>query len=183
MEPPETRYVKTPDGAHIAYQVFGDGPFDLVYVPGFASNVEHMWRVEPFARGLRRLGSFARVVVFDRRGTGMSVPRRTSIVSWPRPRAAEPQGRPWDMGHAFGVRTGQRHHHLTARETIPARMAVGGRRRGRRCRVRHDLDVSGRRHRLVVPRLDTSRAEARHRALPPRWHASPRDEMSDYDRG
>ena len=44
MEAPETRYVKTPDGAHIAYQVFGDGPFDLVYVPGFASNVEYMWR-------------------------------------------------------------------------------------------------------------------------------------------
>ena len=72
MEPPETRYVKTPDGAHIAYQVFGNGPFDLVYVPGFASNVEYMWRVEPFARGLRRLGSLARVVVFDRRGTGLS---------------------------------------------------------------------------------------------------------------
>jgi len=72
VEAPETRYVKTPDGAHIAYQVFGNGPFDLVYVPGFASNVEYMWRVEPFARGLRRLGSFARVVVFDRRGTGLS---------------------------------------------------------------------------------------------------------------
>jgi class 3 adenylate cyclase len=72
VEPPETRYVKTPDGAHIAYQVFGNGPFDLVYVPGFASNVEYMWRVEPFARGLRRLGSLARVIVFDRRGTGLS---------------------------------------------------------------------------------------------------------------
>jgi len=72
MEVPEVRYVKTPDGAHLAYQVFGDGPFDLVFVPGFASNVEHMWRIEPFARGLRRLGSFARVVVFDRRGTGLS---------------------------------------------------------------------------------------------------------------
>ena len=72
MEAPEVRYVKTPDGAHLAYQVFGDGPFDLVFVPGFASNVEHMWRIEPFARGLRRLGSFARVVVFDRRGTGLS---------------------------------------------------------------------------------------------------------------
>jgi len=72
MDTPEVRYVKTPDGAHLAYQVFGDGAFDLVFVPGFASNVEHMWRIEPFARGLRRLGSFARVVVFDRRGTGLS---------------------------------------------------------------------------------------------------------------
>ena len=69
---PTTRYAKADDGAHIAYQVFGDGPFDLVYVPGFASNVEYMWHVDPFARGLRRLGSFARVVVFDRRGTGLS---------------------------------------------------------------------------------------------------------------
>jgi class 3 adenylate cyclase len=72
MDSPEVRYVKTADGAHIAYQVFGEGAFDLVFVPGFASNVEQMWRVEPFARGLRRLGSFARVVVFDRRGTGLS---------------------------------------------------------------------------------------------------------------
>ncbi len=72
MDAPEVRYVKTPDGAHLAYQLFGEGPFDLVFVPGFASNVEHMWRIEPFARGLRRLGSFSRVVVFDRRGTGLS---------------------------------------------------------------------------------------------------------------
>jgi pimeloyl-ACP methyl ester carboxylesterase len=72
VDVPEVRYVKTPDGAHLAYQVFGDGPFDLVFVPGFASNVEHMWNVEPFGRGLRRLGSFARVIVFDRRGTGLS---------------------------------------------------------------------------------------------------------------
>ena len=72
MDVPEVRYVKTPDGAHLAYQMFGDGPFDLVFVPGFASNVEHMWRIEPFARGLRRLASFARVIVFDRRGTGLS---------------------------------------------------------------------------------------------------------------
>lgn len=72
MDSIEVRYVKTPDGAHLAYQVFGEGPFDLVFVPGWASNVEHMWRIEPFARGLRRLASFARVVAFDRRGTGLS---------------------------------------------------------------------------------------------------------------
>jgi pimeloyl-ACP methyl ester carboxylesterase len=72
MDSPEVRYVKTHDGAHIAFQVFGQGSFDLVVVPGFASNVEQMWRVEPFARGLRLLGSFARVIVFDPRGTGLS---------------------------------------------------------------------------------------------------------------
>jgi len=69
---PETQYVKTPDGAHIAFQVFGSGPFDLVCAPGFASNVEHMWRLAPFASAYRRLASFARVIVFDRRGTGLS---------------------------------------------------------------------------------------------------------------
>lgn len=69
---PETRYVKTLDGAHIAYQTFGEGSFDLVFVPGFASNVERMWELEPHVRAFRRLGSFARVTVFDRRGTGLS---------------------------------------------------------------------------------------------------------------
>lgn len=74
MESPEVQYVRTPDGGHLAYQVFGTGPLDLVFVPGWASHVEQQWRVEPFARGLRRLGTFARVVVFDRRGTGLSDP-------------------------------------------------------------------------------------------------------------
>lgn len=69
---PDVRYVKTPDGAHIAYQVFGSGPVDVVLVPGFASNIEYGWRLEPVARALRRIGGFARVIQFDRRGTGLS---------------------------------------------------------------------------------------------------------------
>jgi len=69
---PEIRYVKTHDGAHIAYSVFGEGPFDLVFVPGFASNLDHIWAIEPVAKGIRRLASFARVIMFDRRGTGLS---------------------------------------------------------------------------------------------------------------
>jgi len=69
---PEVRYVKTPDGAHIAYQVFGAGPIDVVLVTGFASNIEYGWRLEPIARALQRLGGFARVIQFDRRGTGLS---------------------------------------------------------------------------------------------------------------
>jgi len=69
---PEVKYVKTQDGAHIAYQVFGSGPIDVVFVPGFASNIEHGWRLEPIARALRRIGGFARVIHFDRRGTGLS---------------------------------------------------------------------------------------------------------------
>ena len=69
--PPQTRYA-TSDDLNIAYQVFGDGPRDLVYVPGWVSNVELMWDDPVLASILRRLGSFARVITFDKRGTGMS---------------------------------------------------------------------------------------------------------------
>ena len=70
-ELPETRYARSGD-VHIAYQVTGDGPFDLVGVPGFASNVELAWEQPAFARWNRRLASFCRRIVFDKRGTGLS---------------------------------------------------------------------------------------------------------------
>ena len=70
---PQTRYAKSGD-ANIAYQVVGDGPFDLVYVPGWVSNVELMWEEPSHARLLRRLASFSRLILFDKRGTGMSDP-------------------------------------------------------------------------------------------------------------
>jgi class 3 adenylate cyclase len=68
---PATRYAKSGD-IHVAYQVFGEGPVDLVYVPGFISNVEHYWDEPNYARWFRRLGQFARVITFDKRGTGLS---------------------------------------------------------------------------------------------------------------
>jgi Adenylate cyclase, family 3 (some proteins contain HAMP domain) len=58
----------------IAYQVVGDGPFDLVYVPGFVSNIELMWEEPGLARFLERLASFSRLILFDKRGTGLSDP-------------------------------------------------------------------------------------------------------------
>jgi class 3 adenylate cyclase len=70
---PETRYARSGD-VHLAYQVFGEGDLDLVVVPGFASHLELFWDNEAWARGFRRLASIGRVVVFDRRGTGMSDP-------------------------------------------------------------------------------------------------------------
>jgi pimeloyl-ACP methyl ester carboxylesterase len=70
---PETRYAKSGD-LNIAYQVFGDGPFDLVYVPGWISNVELMWDEPSHAHLLRRLASFSRLILFDKRGTGLSDP-------------------------------------------------------------------------------------------------------------
>ena len=57
---------------HIAYQVLGDGPFDLLFVPGFVSNVEALWRSPDQSAFFRRLASFCRLILFDKRGTGMS---------------------------------------------------------------------------------------------------------------
>jgi pimeloyl-ACP methyl ester carboxylesterase len=68
---PVTRYASSHD-LSIAYQVTGDGPRDLVYVPGWISNVEVMWEEPRMARFLERLGTFSRLIVFDKRGTGMS---------------------------------------------------------------------------------------------------------------
>jgi pimeloyl-ACP methyl ester carboxylesterase len=59
-------------GVHIAYQVVGQGPFDLVYVPGWVSHVELAWEEPTLARFLARLASFSRLIVFDKRGTGLS---------------------------------------------------------------------------------------------------------------
>ena len=67
---PQTGYV-TNDGASIAYQVFGAGP-DLVLIEGFTTNLEVQWEHPAIARFLRRLGSFCRVAVVDKRGTGLS---------------------------------------------------------------------------------------------------------------
>jgi pimeloyl-ACP methyl ester carboxylesterase len=68
---PETRYAKSGE-VHIAYQVVGEGPFDMVFVPGFVSNVEAVWSSPPRARFLQGLASFCRLILFDKRGTGMS---------------------------------------------------------------------------------------------------------------
>jgi len=70
---PETRYARSGD-VHIAYQVFGEGDLDVVLVPGYTTHVELVWEHEPSARFMERLASFARVISFDRRGSGLSDP-------------------------------------------------------------------------------------------------------------
>jgi pimeloyl-ACP methyl ester carboxylesterase len=70
---PETRYAKSED-CHIAYQIVGKGPLDVVFIPGFVSHVEHGWDDPRLAHFYRRLASFARLILFDKRGTGMSDP-------------------------------------------------------------------------------------------------------------
>jgi class 3 adenylate cyclase/pimeloyl-ACP methyl ester carboxylesterase len=73
MDVPQTRFARSGD-VHIAYQVFGDGPMDLVVCGSWQSNVEGRWEVPLMARFLRRLGAFARVITFDKRGVGLSDP-------------------------------------------------------------------------------------------------------------
>jgi pimeloyl-ACP methyl ester carboxylesterase len=68
---PETQYARSGD-LNIAYQVVGDGPRDLVYVPGWVSNIEMMWEQPSMAHLLERLASFSRLILFDKRGTGLS---------------------------------------------------------------------------------------------------------------
>jgi class 3 adenylate cyclase len=70
---PKTRYAKSGD-LNIAYQVVGDGPVDLIYVPGWISNVELNWEEPAHAHVLDRLASFSRLILFDKRGTGLSDP-------------------------------------------------------------------------------------------------------------
>jgi pimeloyl-ACP methyl ester carboxylesterase/class 3 adenylate cyclase len=71
VEVPEVKYAKSGD-VHIAYQVTGEGPFDLVFVPGYVTHLELHWAMSSFAPFLERLSSFSRLIRFDKRGTGMS---------------------------------------------------------------------------------------------------------------
>ena len=71
VTPPETKFAQSGD-ASIAYQVLGQGPLDLVVVPGFVSHLEHAWEDPSYARFLERLASFSRLILFDKRGTGLS---------------------------------------------------------------------------------------------------------------
>jgi pimeloyl-ACP methyl ester carboxylesterase len=67
----ETLYAKTFDGVHIAYQVIGSGPLDLVFI-SWLLNVENLWRWARMARTFRRMATFSRLILFVSRGTGMS---------------------------------------------------------------------------------------------------------------
>jgi serine/threonine protein kinase/alpha-beta hydrolase superfamily lysophospholipase len=71
IEIPETRYARSGD-VNIAYQVVGSGMIDLVFVMGWVSHLEYFWREPSFARFLTRLASFSRLILFDKRGTGLS---------------------------------------------------------------------------------------------------------------
>jgi class 3 adenylate cyclase len=73
VEPPETKYAHSGD-FNIAYQVVGNGPLDLVHIPGMLSHVDLAWENPKYRRFMERLSSFARVLVYDKRGCGLSDP-------------------------------------------------------------------------------------------------------------
>lgn len=71
VETPAIEYARSGD-VNVAYQVFGDGPIDVVMVPGGLAHLEATWEFPPFARFIERFTRFARVIRFDKRGTGLS---------------------------------------------------------------------------------------------------------------
>ena len=81
---PKTRYARSGD-LHIAYQVVGDGPIDVVYIPTWISHVEMLWEEPMVERFFSAIAAFSRLIVFDRRGSGLSDPvtsRRRSRSRW-----------------------------------------------------------------------------------------------------
>jgi class 3 adenylate cyclase/esterase/lipase len=68
---PTTQYAKSGD-LRIAYQVMGEGSFDIIYVPGWISHLELNWEMPAYTEFMQKLSSFCRVIMFDKRGTGMS---------------------------------------------------------------------------------------------------------------
>jgi class 3 adenylate cyclase len=81
MEMPVTRYAVTQDGVRIAYHVTGDGPLDIVLINSFVTHLEIFWELPSYQRLLRDLGSFARVILFDKRGVGLSDRVSSSLPS------------------------------------------------------------------------------------------------------
>ena len=74
MQPADTQYAQRPDGVNIAYQVVGNEPIDLIMSPGFVSHLDLFWSDPGYARLVERLASFARVILYDKPGTGLSDP-------------------------------------------------------------------------------------------------------------
>ncbi|HUC38246.1 MAG TPA: alpha/beta hydrolase [Acidimicrobiales bacterium] len=74
IEPPATRYAETADGVHVAYQVVGDGPIDILIVPDWVTVIEASWNWEGYPRLWERLGTLGRLILTDARGSGSSDP-------------------------------------------------------------------------------------------------------------
>lgn len=86
MERPETRYVKTSEGVHIAYQVAGEGPLDVVYLSSWDLAIDLHWEEPNQVRFFEGLASFGRLILFDKRGSGasdsVSLAAMPTLESW-----------------------------------------------------------------------------------------------------
>ena len=89
MQPPPTCYAER-EGVSIAYQVVGDAPIDLLLSPGFITHLDLVWTDPRYAKFLARLASFSRLILYDKPGTGLSDPRRTSRPSRSAPPTSSP---------------------------------------------------------------------------------------------
>src|SRR6185369_4046590 len=76
---PETRFARTRNGC-VAYQVVGDGPLGLVFIPSWLSNVDAMWEEPSLARFINSLATFSRLLCFDKRGSGISDPVPLAVL-------------------------------------------------------------------------------------------------------
>lgn len=88
MAPPRTRYVDTA-GGQIAWQSIGEGPFDLLFISGQVSQIDLQWDLPELERFIRRLANFSRVILFDRRGAGISDPLPYAVLPSPADWAAD----------------------------------------------------------------------------------------------
>jgi pimeloyl-ACP methyl ester carboxylesterase len=79
VDRPQTRYTRSGD-YHIVYQVLGEGPVDLVYIPGWVSHLDLYWEEPSVTYFFQRLASFSRLIVFDKRGIGLSDPVALSAM-------------------------------------------------------------------------------------------------------
>ncbi|WP_010443504.1 hypothetical protein [Ruegeria conchae] len=116
MERPRTHYAKAGD-IHIAYQVFGTGPIDLLWAQVWATHIEFAWESPDYARFLTKISRFARVIFFDKRGVGMS----DRDVGYTPLRIHGPSGRMPELGTAGLVKGMQQmlKWHLEAFDVFP----------------------------------------------------------------
>lgn len=104
---PSTRYARS-GGLNIAYQVIGDGPLDIIYVPGFVSNLDYAWTFPRMAHVFERLSGFARLILFDKRGTGLpdDAPMDHPKVQELRELSLWSEGQVWTSPERHGAMTG-----------------------------------------------------------------------------
>ena len=141
---PATRYARNKGGQYVAYQVFGTGDLDLVFIPDWCTNLEVMWEEPTLARFLQRLASFSRVICFDKRGTGVSDPVPLgAIPTWDARGGAG--HKPPLQGRSFAPRAGGLPHaaHSELREAgSPAPPPASQRRRTRMLIAKVGLTVA-----------------------------------------